>query len=167
MKAFNAGRTQCAKVYSGMGTGDMEKDFRIENVIADIKGKIASSGISVADQYLALPYYEKMMAEFRKQDEIVIVGSGVYGLRLYEMLEAEEIAGRVRVFCDNSRERQELKIRGVDVLAVEEAVSQYPYAHYVITPRRYENELLRQLVHLGIQVDSIAIYVFMETGLVD
>lgn len=73
--------------------GDMEQDFRIENVIANIKGKIAASGISVADQYLALPYYKKMMAEFRKQNEIVIVGSGVYGLRLYEMLEWRELSG--------------------------------------------------------------------------
>lgn len=145
----------------------MEKFFGVENVISDIKEKVSISGISVAQQHLASTYYEKMMDEFKKQNEIVIVGSGIYGLRLYEMLEAEGISLAVKCFCDNSRERQELKIHNLSILSVEDAVLKYSYAYYIITPKKYENELLRQLVHLGILVDNIAIYTFMHTGLVD
>lgn len=145
----------------------MKTIFYIEKVIEEIKTDILSSEISVADQYLASPYYEKMMSEFKKQTEIIIVGSGVYGLRLFEMFEAEGVASIVKSFCDNSKERQELKIKNLEVLSVKDAVRKYPYAYYVITPKKYENELLRQLIHLGISVEKIAIYIFMYTGLVD
>ncbi len=145
----------------------MERDFEIKNVIRGIKEEIVLSGASVTKQYLASSYYEKMMDEFKRQNQIVIVGSGVYGVRLYEMLEAESVSSAVKCFCDNSRERQELKIRNLPVLSVEEAVLKYPEAYYVITPRKYENELLRQLIHLGLSVDNTAVYIFAHTGLVD
>ena len=145
----------------------MESGFQIESIISGIKQDIASQNISIAKQYLASSYYERMMAEFKQQEEIIIVGSGVYGLRLFEMLEAEGKSSAVKCFCDNSRERQELRIRNLEVLPVREAVLGYPDAYYIITPKKYENELLRQLVHLGISVDHISIYIFMHTGLVD
>lgn len=133
----------------------------------EIQNEVILSKKTVAQQHLASAYYEKMMDEFKRQNEIVIVGSGVYGLRLYEMLEADGVSLSAKCFCDNSKERQELKIRDLPVMSVEEAVLKYPEAYYIITPRKYENELLRQLVHLGILVDNIAIYIFMYTGLVD
>lgn len=145
----------------------MESGFQIQNIIAEIKENIASQNISVTKQYLASSYYERMMAEFKEQKEIVIVGSGVYGLRLYEMLEVEKASSAIKCFCDNSNERQELQIKNLDVLSVREAVLYHPDAYYIITPKKYENELLRQLIHLGITVDRIAIYIFMHTGLVD
>lgn len=143
------------------------KNFCIENIIMEIQNEVALSQKTVTQQYLASTYYDRMMSEFKKQKEIVIVGSGTYGLRLYEMLEAEQTTSTVKCFCDNSKERQELKIRNLSVLSVEDAVLKYPEAYYIITPRKYENELLRQLVHLGILIDNIAIYIFMHTGLVD
>lgn len=145
----------------------MNSEFHIEDTITLIKKEITNSNIPAAKQYLASPYYEKMMSEFKNQNEIIIVGSGVYGIRLFEMFEAEGISAAVKCFGDNSRERQELKIQDLDVLPVEEAVLRYPHAYYIITPKKYENELLRQLVHLGISVDKIAIYIFIYTGLVD
>lgn len=145
----------------------MSEDFRIENIISELKGQIASSGISVAEQYLVSPYYMRRMEEYRKHQELVIVGSGTYGLRLFEMLEAEGIASAVRCFCDNSKERQELKIRDKEVLPVKKAVQRYPSAYYIITPRCYENELLQQLINLKIDPAQISIFTFAYTGLVD
>lgn len=145
----------------------METGFQIQNIISEIKKDIAYQNISVTKQYLASSYYERMMAEFKEQKKIIIVGSGVYGLRLFEMLEAEGVSSAVKCFCDNSEERQELKIRNLKVLPVNEAVLAYPDAYYIITPKKYENELLRQLVSLGIPVNRIAIYIFAHTGLVD
>ncbi len=150
-----------------IGDESMKNQLCIADIIAEIQNEVKSSYKSVAQQHLASTYYEKMMDEFKKQNEIVIVGSGVYGLRLYEMLEAEGMSLAVKCFCDNSRERQELKIHNLPILSVEDAVLRYPCAYYIITPKKYENELLRQLVHLGILVDNIAIYTFMHTGLVD
>lgn len=145
----------------------METDFHIENIITELKQQAVSSGLSVADQYLATPYYKRRMKEFKNHENLVIAGSGTYGLRLFEMLEAEGIASTVSCFCDNSRERHELKIRGRDVLSVEEAALRYPSAHYIITPRYYENELLQQLVNLEIAPGQISIFTFAYTGLVD
>lgn len=145
----------------------MERDFNVVDIMNDIKENIQSSEMSVAAQYLASPYYVRWMAEFKKQEQLIIIGSGVYGLRLYDMLAAEGISDKVKCFGDNSKERQSQKERDLSILSVETAVAAYPDAYFIITPQKYENELLRQLIHLGISVDRICVYMFAHTGLVD
>lgn len=145
----------------------MEKEIQIENIMQEIRSKIASEDRPVAEKYLASPYYEKRMETLRQCPEIIIVGAGVYGRRLYEMMEAEGMAGRVCGICDNSRERRMFHSFPAEVLSVEEAVLRFPNADYVITPQMYENELLQQLSKLGLPVEHIMIFTFAYTGLVD
>ncbi len=144
-----------------------EKELDIRSVINDIRKQIDDRGESVSSRYLASPYYEKRMSEMRQYRNIVIVGAGVFGLRLYEMLIAEGIVERVCAVCDNSKERQIVNPFPKDVISVERAVEDYPKALFVITPRFFENELFRQLIGLGIGPEQIMIYTFAYTGLVD
>ncbi len=136
-------------------------------IVNSIKQHIKDTGMPVAEQYLATPYYEKIMESIKKANSIVIVGAGVYGRRLFEMLEAEGISEKVDAVCDNSKEMQLGTSFSQVVLSVEEAVRLYPESTFVITPRFYENELLQQLVRLGVDVSKILIFTFAYTGLVD
>ncbi len=136
-------------------------------IVNDIRAQICEAHITVAEQYLASPYYEKTMGQLKNADSIVIVGAGVYGRRLYEMLEAEEISDKVAAVCDNSKEMQQGTSFSKVVLSVEEAVRLHPNSTFVITPRFYENELLQQLVGLGVDVTNILIWTFAYTGLID
>ena len=45
-------------------------------------------------------------------------------------------------------------------------MNQYPDACFVITPKDYENEILRQLVHMGVDVENIVIFNIKNTGLI-
>ncbi len=141
--------------------------IQVENIMQKIRNNIASKGQSVAENYLASSYYVKQIERMRQCTQIVIVGAGAYGRRLYEMLEVEGIIDCVCGICDNSRESRMFNPFPVNVLSVEEAVLRFPNANYVITPQMYENELLQQLTRLGIAVECIIIYIFAYTGLVD
>ena len=139
----------------------------MDEIIKNIKNQIEEEHLTVSQKYLMKPYYERIMNGIKKQDGIVIMGAGLYGERLYDLMREEGIADRVICFCDNSKTRQKTGSMGKKVLSVESAVERYPDAYYVITPKLYENELLRQLVHLGIPVDMICVFVYAHTGLVD
>lgn len=145
----------------------METEIQIEDIMGKIRNEIASRGRSVAENYLASPYYERRMETLRQCSEVMIVGAGVYGRRLYEMMETEGIRGCISGICDNSQERQMFHPFPLEVLSVEDAIFRFPDAQYVITPQMYENELLQQLTRLGIPTEHIMIFTFAYTGLVD
>lgn len=136
----------------------MSKIFCSEDVMASIQRQIRQENISVRNQYLASEYYERRMDEYRKQKEIVIFGSGNYGRELYKMLERESIYS-VKCFCDNSTIRQGKEFLELGILSPQEAVDRFPYAMYIITPKGYGDEILRQLVGMGIQVSQISNFV--------
>lgn len=115
----------------------------------------------------ATPYYARRLEEYQKQSQIVIVGAGRFGRRLYETLDDEGAATRICCACDNNRNGGLQLQRVLPVLSVETAVKTYPDAYYIITPREYENELLQQLAGLGIPVKNISIFTFAYTGLID
>ena len=138
----------------------------IEDVITELSREVRTKS-SIEKKCLITPYYLRCLDRIRSYIELVVLGAGVYGHRLYEMLEAEGIANKVCCICDNSIERRRFNSFPIDVLSVEEAVINYPDALYVITPRFYENELLQQLVDLGVPVKQIMIFTFAYTGLID
>lgn len=142
----------------------MAYSFNVLDVMNSIKKEIEDADISIKDQYLANGYYEKRMEEYKKQDELVIFGAGNFGRHLYKMLCAENIK-TVKCFCDNAAARWGRKLDGLDIISLEEAIRRFPEAMYIITPRRYENEILRQLVHTGIDVEHISIFIMDLTGL--
>ena len=139
-----------------------------DEIVNRIKNQYAlKKGMGFSNKDLTSPYCDKLIRIMIYSNEIVVVGAGVYGERLFEMLEAEGIANKVCCICDNSIERRRFNSFPIDVLSVEEAVINYPDALYVITPRFYENELLQQLVDLGVPVKQIMIFTFAYTGLID
>lgn len=144
----------------------MPKEFYTEDVMASIKKQIRDENISVRKQYLANGYYERKMVEYRKQKEIVIFGSGNYGKELYKMLKKEEIH-TVKCICDNGTVRQGEKMGELDILSPREAIDQFPEAMYIITPRGYGDEILRQLVDMGINVQQISVFVLELTDLAE
>ncbi len=142
----------------------MADSFDVLEVMDSIKREINDSCISIKDQYLANGYYERRMQEYRRQDELVIFGAGKFGRQLYHILNVENIH-TVKCFCDNAADRWARKLDGLDILSLEQAVKQFPDAMYIITPRGYENEILRQLVDAGITAGHISIFITDLTGL--
>lgn len=136
----------------------MSMKFYTEDVMAFIKKQIKDENIPVREQYLASGYYERKMTEYRKWNEIVIFGSGNYGRDLYKMLKIEGIQS-VKCFCDNGGARQGRELAGIDILSPQEAVERFPEAMYIITPRGYGDEILRQLVGMGVNVLQISVFV--------
>ena len=141
--------------------------INVEKCCEAIKEEILCRQITVSEQYLASPYYDRWIDEFRHQNQIVIVGAGFYAMRLLEMLRLEGLREKVSTICDNNKAKHGTMINGIGVISIEEAAEMYADAYYIITPKQYENELLRQLTGLHIPVKHIAIWTFAYTGLVD
>lgn len=142
----------------------MADRFCTESVMESIKKEIEDRKIPIKRQYLASEYYEKRMKEYKKQDEIVIFGSGNYGRDLYKMMIQEGIQS-VRCFCDNGAARQHKQLSGLEILSPDEAIEKFPNAMYIVTPKGYGDEIMRQLVGMGIDVRHISIFTMELTGL--
>ncbi len=142
----------------------MLQDFSVIDVVNSVKMEIEREAIPIGRQYLAESYYERRMEEYRKQDKLVIFGAGNYGRLLYRMLCLEGLHS-VQCFCDNTPANQQRKLVGLDILSPEEAVRQHPDAMYIITPKGYENEIVRQLVHNGVDIGQISIFMMALSGL--
>lgn len=138
--------------------------FNVLEVMDSIKREIKNADISIKEQYLANGYYERRMEEYRKQGELVIFGAGRFGRQLYKILDIEDIH-TVKCFCDNAAARWGRKLDGLDIFSTEETVKKFPEAMYIITPRGYENEILRQLIGMGIAAERISIFITELTGL--
>lgn len=143
----------------------MNKNINVVEIMNSIKEDIKEQEISVADQYLATKYYVRRMNEYRQQEQLVIFGMGNYGTSLYYMLEKEGLIDKVKCFCDNNTKMQNSIYKGLQVLSPKEAVEKYPDAMFIITPMGYENEIIRQLSELDIDVQKISIFVYELTGL--
>lgn len=144
----------------------MSNKIDVVEIIETFKKEIEGENIPIWKQYLASEYYARRMNEYREQSDIVIFGAGKYGKFVYKMLSLEKIQ-TARCFCDNSASEKEWKIGELDVLTPQEAIQRFPNAMYIITPRLYENEMLRQLVDLGIDVRHISIFVMDSVGMVE
>ncbi len=138
-----------------------------EKILKKIRQGIEEKNLSVKDKHLASVYYQKRIDDIRKEEQIVIVGAGVYAKRLYDLLTEEGLSSKVACLCDNNAEMREFNPLKIKALSVEEAKERYPEALFVITPRFYENEIMWQLGKLGVSCGRIMIFTFAYTGLVD
>lgn len=95
----------------------------------------------------------ELLVELRENETIVIFGCGIAGTYLYRYLKDTEWDGRI-VFCDNAREKHgthgEYEVFGVD-----EAVSHFPGAVYLILNPIYEFVMKKQLREAGISEEQI------------
>lgn len=131
----------------------------------EIRKEIQENNISISRQYITTPYYERMIRACRDKEDIVIFGAGSYGHILYYMLQKEKI-NTVRCFCDNNKEKWNTKVKGLNIYSLEEVKMHYPNAHFFITVKGYEMDIIRQLVNTGISINNIDIFAMKYTGLV-
>lgn len=139
------------------------EDFAVENVMRALRENIKEKKLCSSDLSFTSRYHHKFMQELKKLDEIVLFGAGRHGEMLYDDIIQHGI-DTVRCFCDNKAAGQ--MIKGMQVLLPRDAVSQYPDAYYVITPNDFQNEILLQLVDMGIRVNHIRLFNMLNTGLI-
>lgn len=139
------------------------ENFIVENVMNMLREDIRKEKLCSSDLSFTTYYHHKSIQEFKTFDRIILFGAGRYGeIALDDMLQHGIDA--VRCFCDNSAAGSSIK--GVEVISPKEAAALYPNVYFVITPKDYQNEMLVQLVNMGISVDHIRLYDLLNTGLI-
>ena len=136
-------------------------NFNTQKVMCDIRQKIAEQQKKQDSVIHPNGYYQKMLKQMKERDTLIIFGAGKYGEALSQDLKLREIY-TVQCFCDNKINSE--YVTGLEVLSPQEALERFPNACYVITPRNYENEIIRQLIHLGIKIDDIILLNVKNTG---
>lgn len=102
--------------------------------------------------------YQKHVAEkLRNKKNIVIIGAGDYGRKLFVTLKKYQL-DNICSFADNDSTKYNTKMFGKMIMSVENAVQQYPDADFVIANALYYMDIMRQLVNIGITPDRISYY---------
>ena len=139
--------------------------FNTQQTMRDICRKISETQPHLSDLYFTTFYYRKLVRMLREQPKLVLFGAGKYGETVLTALEQEGI-DTVQCFCDNNNRVVGTSVHGLEVLSPQDALKCYPGACFVITPKDYENEILRQLVHMGVDIENIVIFNIKNTGLI-
>lgn len=142
----------------------MEK-FNTQRAMEEICHAISEEKPCLSDLHFTTFYYRKLIKMLKNPEELVLFGAGKYGGAVLAALKREGING-VRCFCDNSDKAWGNMLDGLEVISPQEAFGKYPDACFVITPKDYENEILRQLVHMGVNIENIVIFNIKNTGLI-
>ena len=140
-------------------------EFNTQQVMEEIRKKISEAQPCLGDLYFTTFYYRKLIRMLKKPTELVLFGAGRYGEIVLSALRGEGI-GTVRCFCDNNDKAIGKAIAGLDVLSPQNALKSYPNACFVITPKDYENEILRQLVSMNVNIENIVVFNIKNTGLI-
>ena len=140
-------------------------EFTTQQVMKEIQEELSKTMPHLGDLYFTTFYYRKLIRLLKEQKELVLFGAGKYGIAILAALKREGISN-VRCFCDNNEKALGKTVDGLPVISPEDALEQYPDACFVITPKDYENEILRQLVRMGVDIESIVIFNIKNTGLI-
>lgn len=139
--------------------------FNTEKVMEEIRGEILENHLRTSDLSFTTRYYRKLVRMLEEREHLILFGAGKYGETIQMALMQEGI-GTIRCFCDNSVQAAGSFFCGLEILPLQEAFLKYPDACFVITPKDYDNEILRQLVHAGVCIDNIVIFNTQNTGMV-
>lgn len=140
--------------------------FNTQRVIDEIKDTLEKNQPCLSDLYFTTFYYRKLIMMLKEPENLVLFGAGIYGEKVLAALKQEGIDS-VRCFCDNSNKLVGKVICGLEVFSPQEVLKHYSDACFVITPKDYENEILRQLIHMGVNIDHIVIFNIKNTGIVE
>lgn len=140
------------------------EQFRTQQVMNDIQKKILENRPHFSELNFTTFYYRKLVKLLKEFDRLILFGAGRYGQIVRETLLLENM-DTVRCFCDNNSGAWGKDVCGLEVLSPQDAFLRYPDACFVITPKDYENEILRQLVHMGVCIDHILIFNIKNTGM--
>lgn len=138
--------------------------FFVEEVMETIRAEIKDKGLSVDELSYISPYHNKMIKQLKTYKELIIFGAGEYGKIIVEDLEQHGIF-TIQCICDNNTKAIGKEIGGYKVLSPEDALKAYKNACFVITPKGYENEMLSQLIHMGVAFEHILFFNVKYTGL--
>lgn len=106
-------------------------------------------------------YCMSRVNEYKSREQLIIFGAGTYGIKLCNFLFSCGCKEKIVAFCDNNVDKYGKEIEGVPILSAEDAKKKFPNATFIITPKGAENEIIRQLVHLGINIDNISVFIFL------
>lgn len=141
------------------------REFNTQQAMEEIYEEIAKEKPCMSDLYFTTFYYRKLIKLLRKSPQLVLFGAGKYGEAILAALKREGI-DTVQCFCDNNGKAVGSMVDGLKIISPQDAVEQYPEACFVITPKDYENEILRQLVHMGVDIENIVVFNIKNTGLI-
>lgn len=134
--------------------------IKVKEIMESIQREAREETSSMCEQkHPSTEYYARRMDEYRKQSQLVLMGAGSYGKKLCDVLSAEGLQSKIMCLCDNSASRQGEKYRDWLIYSPQAAYEKYPDAMFIITPKKFEDELIRQLVHLGIAIDKISTFI--------
>lgn len=96
----------------------------------------------------------KHIAQILHKEKCIVIGAGIIGrtiLQLQEWLNVESICG----IGDNNFEKITNKIKGYDVMSIEEVVCRYPNAYYLVANKNHYFALSEQLIKLGVSSEQL------------
>ena len=140
-------------------------EFNTRQAMQEIYDDISAEQPRLSDLHFTTFYYRKLIRLLREPAQLVLFGAGKYGTAVLSALKREGI-DTVQCFCDNNHKVIGQLIDGLRIISPQDALEQYPSACFVITPKDYENEILRQMVHMGVDIENIVIFNIKNTGLV-
>jgi len=129
----------------------------------EIREEIKNRKLSVNDLSYVTYYHKKMLNILTKYKSIIIFGAGNYGRVVLRDLKQNGF-DNICCVCDNNINVSE--VDGVEVITPDEALKRYPDACFVITPKNYENEIMLQLLGIGVKAENIKIFNVEGTGLI-
>ncbi len=99
--------------------------------------------------------YIKRLSEAK---DVVIFGTGYVGNAAYVFLRNNGLRN-IRVFCDNSAERQGVRMYSVEAISPMNAVALYHDASFIVAVRSKQDEIMKQLMSLGVAEDNVTHYI--------
>lgn len=141
------------------------KEFNTRQVMEEIHEGIAEVKPCMSDLHFTTSYYRKLIRMLKEPEKLVVFGAGKYGRIVLAALKREGI-NTVQCFCDNDGKVIGKFINGLEVFSPKDAMERYTGACFVVTPKDYENEILRQLICMNVSVENIVLFNIKNTGLV-
>lgn len=139
----------------------MKETLNVVDIISEIRSNLAANTGDVqqkSENSVEMPKkeisYQGIAERVRNQKEIIIVGAGSYGKKLYEILKRNGIEN-VLCFADNSSGNYVNGVYDKKVISIEDAVRKYKDAYYIVTPKYYFMEIIRQLNLSGISINQV------------
>lgn len=147
------------------GVNIMVENFNAEETVKKIKEEIKKQGFQLDELSFIPNYHKRVVNMIRKKGQAVIFGAGNMGRSVEDDLEKSGV--EVMCFCDNNENYIGNITDGKEVMRPDDAYKKHPKACFVITPRGYENEILKQLINIGVSVEDIIMFSAELAGLAD
>ncbi len=99
---------------------------------------------------------DKKIIEELLEKAVIIFGSGSWGKKALIWLEQFNID--IVAFCDNDQKIWGQTIADIPIYSLEQSVSEYPFAYYIIASKNCALEMQQQLLDIGIDEAQLKIY---------